>query len=132
MLAIHQNGTRTISTKAPSPTTVSAFQGAISVLVPKEVAADEGDADDEERHQEDREGHAAPPPELVEGHLVRVRGEHLRRRARSPSRHDVDDVEVVDRPDEAQEDRDDDDVLQPRQGDVTEPVPRAGAVDRGG
>src|SRR5574341_563512 len=65
-------------------------------------------------------------------YLLGVRGEHLRRRARPPARHHVDDVEVVDRPDEGQQDGDDHDVLQPRQGDVPEAVPRAGAVDRGG
>src|SRR5687768_5294804 len=112
MLAIHQNGTRITSKNTTSPTAVRILSARISPLLPEQVPADQGDANHEERHQEDRDRHPAPPAELVEGHFVGVRGEDLRGRARPAAGHHVDDIEVVDGQDEAEQRRDDDDVLE--------------------
>src|SRR5436853_7207462 len=124
MLAIHQNGTRTTSRNAIRPAMVKARVHAMSVALPQEVAADQGDARHEDGYQEDCDGHSASPPELVEGDLVGIRREHLRGRAGPAARHHVDDVEVVDREDEAQHERHDHDVAEARQRDVNEPAPR--------
>src|SRR5262245_54274104 len=103
MLAIHQNGTRITNRKITRPIAVRILSARITPPIPEQVPGDEGDADDEHRHQEDRDGHAAPPAELVEGDLVRVRREDLRGRAGAAAGHHVDDVEVVDGEDEAQQ-----------------------------
>src|SRR5436853_7285257 len=124
MLAIHQNGTSTSSRNATRPTTVSARVPGTSVPLAQEIAADERDARHEDGHEEDRDGHAAPPAELMERDLVRVGGEHLRGGPRAAARHHVDDVEVVDREDEAQHERHDHHVREARQRDVAEALPR--------
>src|SRR6266851_3539453 len=120
MLAIHQKGTRTTSMNPNSPISVTTLPARISALLPQQIAADEDDPDHEERDQEDGDRHPAAPPKLAEGDLVRVGGEDLCRRAGAAPGHDVDDVEVVDRQDGAQEGRDDHDVLESRQRDVPE------------
>ena len=132
MLAIHQNGTRITSRNTHQPDRGQDLARAHLAAAPaQEVAADQGDADHEERHQEDRDRHPAPPAELVEGDLVGVGGEHLGGRARPAAGHHVDDVEVVDGQDEAEQRRHDDDVLEPGQGDVPEAPPGARPVHRG-
>src|SRR5215510_3159354 len=117
MLAIHQNGTRTSSRKNTRPIQVSARVMTASPPVPQEIAADQDDPDHEDRHDEDRDRHAAAPTELVERHLVRVRGEHLGGSAGPAAGHHVDDVEVVDGEDEREQRGDDDHVLEPGQRD---------------
>ena len=99
--------------------------------LPEQVAADQRDQRDQQRHHEDRDRHPAPPPELVERHLVGVGREHLGGGAGAAARHHVDDVEVVDGEDERQQHRHDDHVLEPGQRDVPEAAPGAGAVHRG-
>src|ERR1043166_1300727 len=61
---------------------------------------------------------------------VRVRSEDLGGCAGAAARHHVDDVEVVQREDEGQEDRHEHHVLEPRQRDVPEAPPRGSAVHR--
>src|SRR5688500_9003026 len=105
MLAIHQKGTRMMSTSATSPAVATGVARrrrgrARSVAITEQVAADEGDARDQQRHAEDRDGHPARPPQRVEGDLVGEGGKHLGGGAGSAARHHVDDVEVVDGPDE--------------------------------
>src|SRR5215467_784966 len=111
MLAIHQNGTSTTSRKRPSPRSENAATGRTSAPLAQQIAADQHDADHQERHDEDRDGHAAAPAELPERHLIGVHREYLGGRARPAPRHHVDDVEVVDGEDEGEERRDDDHVL---------------------
>src|SRR5205814_7043102 len=105
MLAIHQNGTSTMSRKRTIPATVntravivfavgapaqgasrrlawaspaarttarrSGRSSARSFPVSQEIAADEGDGDDQDGHEEDRDRQATPHAQLVEGDHVR-------------------------------------------------------------
>src|SRR6266566_6604754 len=60
-------------------------------LVPQEVAADQDDAEHQDRHHEEADGDPAAPPELVERDLVGVGREDLGRAARAAAGHHVDD-----------------------------------------
>src|SRR5581483_2905177 len=97
MLAIHQNGTSTTSPNTTSPSRASRdparrprrrpARGALisaSVARPQKVAADQDDADHEQRHQEQGDRNPPPPPELVEGDVVGVRREDVGRGAGPP------------------------------------------------